>query len=453
MSQTPWFDYAPAGTANGLRHNPDRQKAIVIGGGIAGCQLSWHLNRVGWQVDLIERRPALANAASGNPAGVISPKLTVKPGIGESFYLAAFEYTVSQLDSLQVSGLSCGWHPCGVLQLAHNPREKERLEALRQREFNPEHVQFVDAASARQIAGIVVSQPASWFPRGGFVKPAQWCSVLTQHPLCRIHTHQAVISLEPTDNGWQVLDSSRQGIAEAPVVIIANGHELGRLQQTGELAGMTVRGQTSLVEPTEQTDRLRCVLCHEGYLTPAINLTEKEDSFGTTDRKQHVFGATFERHSTRDSACENDNQSNLSQLRRFIDAFQDENFDSTLQTGHAAIRFSTPDRLPYAGAVPDVAFYRQQYADLHHGKHWKNYPPAHYLPGLYVLAGFGSRGLTTAPFSAALLSELITSQTGSLTNTTRKWLTRLHPARFLIKSLKRGNSSPGSAHHSSHNNR
>ena len=95
---------------------------------------------------------------------------------------------------------------------------------------------------------------------------------------------------------------------------------------------------------------------------------------------------------------------------------------------------TTPDRFPYAGALPDKEFYQKNYHDLHQGKQYKKYPNAKYQHGLFILGGLGSRGLTTSGLCAKSLCDLLNKRAHP------KLLQYCHPARFLIKELKRNQS-------------
>jgi len=55
----PWFHYP--------NHHWQHNHAIVIGAGIAGCQIAWHLAKKDWKVTLIDREKTVAKQASGNP--------------------------------------------------------------------------------------------------------------------------------------------------------------------------------------------------------------------------------------------------------------------------------------------------------------------------------------------------------------------------------------------------
>ncbi|MEL6213027.1 MAG: bifunctional tRNA (5-methylaminomethyl-2-thiouridine)(34)-methyltransferase MnmD/FAD-dependent 5-carboxymethylaminomethyl-2-thiouridine(34) oxidoreductase MnmC, partial [Pseudomonadota bacterium] len=99
----------------------------------------------------------------------------------------------------------------------------------------------------------------------------------------------------------------------------------------------------------------------------------------------------------------------------------------------------TPDRLPVVGPMPDWAFFAENYAGLTKGQRAQGrggaYPPARYQPGVFVLAGLGSRGLVTAPLCAEVIASLAT---GAPLPVAADVADALHPARFCIRALKRG---------------
>jgi tRNA 5-methylaminomethyl-2-thiouridine biosynthesis bifunctional protein len=96
---------------------------------------------------------------------------------------------------------------------------------------------------------------------------------------------------------------------------------------------------------------------------------------------------------------------------------------------------TTPDRYPMVGAVPDVDYCRQTYAELRHGRVGQVFPAARYQKNLYLLGGLGSRGLTTSGLCAELLASLLMGEPLPMQATLYQ---QLHPARFLIRQLRRG---------------
>jgi tRNA 5-methylaminomethyl-2-thiouridine biosynthesis bifunctional protein len=90
-------------------------------------------------------------------------------------------------------------------------------------------------------------------------------------------------------------------------------------------------------------------------------------------------------------------------------------------------------------AQPDIEFYKSNYHDLHQGKQWKKYPPTSYQNGLFILGGLGSHGLTTSGLCAKTLSDLLQNTLDSLQQ--KILLQNCHPARYLIKDLKRNKAN------------
>lgn len=406
---TPWFDYP--------RQQWREKHAVVVGAGIAGCQVSWHLSKLGWRVTLLEREDHISSQASGNMAGIISPLMSAKPSKTEQFYWQAFEYVIQHLKALKSSGLNLDWFDCGVLQLAHSERELKRWQALKNRQLPTEFIQLLDAQQASEVAGVSCRYPASYYPQAGYINPASWCRALIEDSRCELITSADVGALVLDDDRyWQVQDSSGDFLAAAEVVVLSNGRGINLFPQSEQLPLSHVLGQTTLAVSSNQSSGLKCAINHEGYITPAY-------------RDTHVFGATFDREFEHITADELADQRNLEQLSRHFPALAD-GFEG-VETGHASVRSASPDRMPYVGGIYDRAYYIKQYASLKNGNLEKDYPVAKYFNGLYVLGGLGSRGLTSCGLCAKVLCDLISNYSSDIANT-------VHPARNLIRNLKRG---------------
>ena len=377
--------------------------ATVVGGGVAGCQIARALADRGWYVTLLERHSRLATEASGNRAGVLLPKMTAESSWGETFYCQAFVYALKQLRQLEQAGHVVEWAQCGSLQLAHEPREAARQQAIAKRAFPADFVQIVDASTASALAGIPLTTGASYFPQAGWVNPASLCAALVAHDRIEVRT---------------LSDSTT--LAGEGITIIASGREADRWAQTAFLPFQPVMGQTSAAAASPASARLKTTLGHEGYLTPSV-------------AGQHIFGATFVRNQREPVLNAAADAVNTQQLRDYLPDFADSL--GAITSSHAAVRMTTPDRYPVVGALPDLAFFQQAYAPLRYGNPRQHYPQAQYQPNVFIAAGFGSRGLTTSGLSAALLAAVLTGEPLPVQATLYQ---QLHPARFLIRQLKRG---------------
>lgn len=379
------------------------RKATVIGGGVAGCQIARSLAERGWNVTLLERHASLATEASGNRAGVLIQKMTAEPGWGETFYRQAFLYALQQIHTLEQAGHEIDRAQCGSLQLAHEPREAARQQAIRERGLAEDFIRILDAAEASEVAGIPLPVGASYFPQAGWLNPASLCSALTAHDNIEV----------------RLLEEAKPVTGEG-ITIIASGREADRYPQSAFLPFMPVMGQTTRAAASAFSSRLRTTLGHEGYLTPAV-------------AGQHIFGATFARN-VRDAVLDAvADEVNFQQLARYLPEFAQSL--RQIESSHAAIRMTTPDRYPLVGALPDEEYFLQTYADLRHGRARQVFPPAQYQPGMFIAAGYGSRGLATSGLCAEMLAAQITGEPLPLQASLYR---NLHPARFLIRQLSKG---------------
>jgi tRNA 5-methylaminomethyl-2-thiouridine biosynthesis bifunctional protein len=149
----------------------------------------------------------------------------------------------------------------------------------------------------------------------------------------------------------------------------------------------------------------------------------------------HVIGATFDMvkdaiPAPAQSAAPEDDDRNVAQLdARFPGLF---NGQRPAQ-GRASLRAMTTDHLPLVGPVPVYRRFLEDFAGLRHGLPPGSYPKPAYWPGLWVAAGFGARGLVTAPLAGELLACRISGVPAPVTDDTAAGL---HPARFLVRQLK-----------------
>src|SRR5690606_31348186 len=161
-----------------VRHTPHYKNhtAIIIGGGLAGCHSARALALRGWKVTLVERHNELAQAASGNPQGVLYAKVSYKQEALSTFNLASLQFALRHYHAFWNSENwnaenTCG-SACGVLQLAHTEAEQKLHEKLRENFTDAQDLmRFVDASAASELAGVAVSDSAIYFPSAGWLDP------------------------------------------------------------------------------------------------------------------------------------------------------------------------------------------------------------------------------------------------------------------------------------------
>src|SRR6201992_3178462 len=98
-------------------------KVVVVGGGVVGASVLFHLTKAGWKDVLLIERDELTSGSTSQAAGGMH---TVN---GDPNVAKLQQYTINLYKELeQISGQSCGLHITGGLVLA-GTRERVRVGA------------------------------------------------------------------------------------------------------------------------------------------------------------------------------------------------------------------------------------------------------------------------------------------------------------------------------------
>jgi len=409
----PW--YARPAPLSGER------RALVIGGGLAGCASAASLAARGWQVTLLERHGALAQEASGNPQGVLYLKLSAHGTALSQMILSGFGYTRRLLEHLQ-RGID--WDGCGVLQLAFSHKEAERQAQLAEA-FPADLLHILDQPEAEAQSGIGLACGGLFYPEGGWVHPPALCAWQASGPGIEVRPHHEALALRRVDGQWQAWDGELC-LASAPVVILASAAEIKRFEPAAELPLKRIRGQITRLPQTARSQDLKTVVCAEGYVAPP-RLGE------------HTLGASFDFHSDDLTPTAAEHAGNLQMLEEIsldlVERLDADALDPECLEGRAAFRCTSPDYLPIVGPLADRQAFTEAYSAL--GKDARQVPdqPCPWLDGLYINSGHGSRGLITAPLSGELIAAWLDNEPLPLPRSVAE---ACHPNRFALRALIRG---------------
>jgi len=390
----PWFNTRPAKPLN------KGARIAIIGAGIAGASLAHALTNRGFAPSVYEA-DAPASGASGNPAGLIMPRLDADETPAARFFAHAYFYTIRLLSNLQSASASPLFNSCGVRLMATADKDRARFEKL-------------IAMPALPGGWIEQASDGLHFPQAGVANPPAFVrALLGETPL----RERKVRRLEKIDGEWRIVDAAgRTDLFDA--VIIANGLDALRF---GQVRSLPLAGSAGQIDWFPDADAPPHATAFGPYAAPApqgglvIGATYAPIAIGALPE--------FSREAT---------QSNIDAVRRTL---PDLAGPLTTDAAHprASIRCTTPDRLPVAGPVPDWGFYAGAYDGMRHGR--KNaYPDGQCQDGLYVLTGLGSRGLVTAPLAAAMIAAEIAGAPAPADSGVAE---ALHPARFFIRDLKK----------------
>jgi tRNA 5-methylaminomethyl-2-thiouridine biosynthesis bifunctional protein len=397
------------------------RRALVIGGGLAGCASAASLAARGWQVTLLERHAGVAEEASGNPQGVLYLKLSAHGTALSQMILSGFGYTRRLLEHLQ-RGLD--WDGCGVLQLAFDAKEAERQARLAEA-FPASLLKILDRDEAEAKSSIGLPSGGLFYPEGGWVHPPALCRWQASNPAIALQPHHDVLELRRVDGQWQAWDGERC-LASAPVVILASAAEIKRFEPAAELPLKRIRGQITRLPQTARSQSLATVVCAEGYVAPPR-------------MGEHTLGASFDFHSDDLTPTAAEHAGNLQMLEEIsvdlVDRLDARALDPAQLEGRAAFRCTSPDYLPIVGPLADHSAFIEAYSAL--AKDARQVPdtPCPWLDGMYVNSGHGSRGLITAPLSGELIAAWLENEPLPLPRSVAE---ACHPNRFALRAVIRG---------------
>ncbi|MDF1647035.1 MAG: bifunctional tRNA (5-methylaminomethyl-2-thiouridine)(34)-methyltransferase MnmD/FAD-dependent 5-carboxymethylaminomethyl-2-thiouridine(34) oxidoreductase MnmC [Legionellaceae bacterium] len=396
---TPW--------ASALPRKNSKKRAIVVGAGLAGCFTARALVARGWQVTLLDAAPTVGAGASGIKQAVLYPHLSGYASPLSTWMLHAFLFATRTYAHLLKADMIRG-ELKGLLQFVF--KEKSLKNWLN---IYPALGELVDKTTASQLAGMPINAEALFVPDAGWIDSRILCEFLVNKSGITWQPNITVDKLVYEQGEWCL-----SGV-NAPVVVLANGGNATDFRETKSLPLEQFRGQMTAIESTVNTKPLKLPLCGLGHVLPA-------------DKDVHWIGASYHGDKLHMMIDEQDNQENIAKLSTLP---TQDMWSPRSVTSWANIRAKTPDYLPLVGPVPDILAFQSQFSGLSKDGGRLIEKPGVYYPGLYICAGFGSRGLTSVPLAAEYLASVICHEPALLSLST---VESIAPARFLVKQIKQG---------------
>ncbi len=322
------------------------KRIAVVGAGIAGAATAHALTRRGHVVTVYEAAAAPAQGASGNHAGVFRPLPSADDNRLARILRAGFLLGRRRFAALE--NVRCGW--IGVLHLARDTKHEASQRRIAA-ELPADYCRFVERAEASAIAHWPVQMGGWWFAQAGWIDPPSLVRALLAGSELRC---------------GQRID--RLAAIEADEIVLANGIGAPALAPGHRLPIRAGRGCVSYL-PAAATPPFDVVATRLGYVTPAVDGIR-------------CAGATTQVGDLDPTPRRDDHVKNLQRLDMILPGFGKALDPDTLD-GRVSFRPISPDRLPIVG-------------------------PLSASDGLWIIDGFGARGLVFA----AICAELLASQIG-----------------------------------------
>jgi len=212
-------------------------RAVIIGGGVTGCAILYHLAKMGWTDSVLIERQELTSGSSWHAAGGVFTFLGPNP------VAQIHKYTYDMYSELEAAGYNCGFHLTGGLNLCRTHEELESYKIVQSavRRLGIES-EFISLGEAQEHAPIIDTSSlvgAMWTPEGGHVDPASTTQSFAQAARdlgATVYRHAPVTETNQMANGhWQIV--TKEGTIEAEMIVNAAGL-WGR--EVGALAGITL---------------------------------------------------------------------------------------------------------------------------------------------------------------------------------------------------------------------
>jgi tRNA 5-methylaminomethyl-2-thiouridine biosynthesis bifunctional protein len=378
--------------------------ALVIGAGLAGAATAAALARQGIACTVIDRHADPAAEASGNPAGLFHGAVMGHDGPHARLLRGAALSAESTLRAAIERGVA--GRIDGLLRLEARLSLPDMQALIDRQALPPRYVQAVPAEAASRLAGVALSQPAWFYPGGGWADPGASVRNAISTPGVTWRGSTPVQRIARHDDGWRLFDASNGVIATAPLLVLATAGDTLRLAGLPLAWLQRLRGQVSWT-------------VRASVVAPRIPVASGGYALTLPDGRL-LFGATSQADDDDAGVRDSDHRENRAKAELLLG--NGVLADGATLHGRVGWRASAPDRLPLVGPVPDLHAPRPARADA------PRLLPR--LPGLWLHSGLGSRGLTTA----TLCAELIAAQaSGAPWPFDADLVDAIDPARYLAR--------------------
>ena len=211
-------------------------KVVIIGGGVVGCSILFHLAKFGWKDVVLLERSELTSGSSWHAAGQIHT-ISSDPNISR-----LQGYTINLYKEIEAtSGHSVGMHSTGGFYLASNQiwydyLKRERSKA-RYMGLDQEFISVEEAARRHPLIDPARYIAALWDPLDGDIDPSgvtyAYAKAAKVHG-AKYYTHTPVVETKQRpDDSWDVITPN--GNIHAEMIVNAGGLWA---REVGHLAGI-----------------------------------------------------------------------------------------------------------------------------------------------------------------------------------------------------------------------
>jgi dimethylglycine dehydrogenase len=198
-------------------------RVVVIGGGVAGCSLLYHLTKLGWSDVVLLEKDELTSGSTWHAAGLCTQM------IGSYNLMKLLKYSLDLYGSLEAeTGQAVDFHRCGSVRLAGT---QDRLDEYHQRKGIADQLgipfEIVSPERARELFPLIELEGvigAAYLPTDGYIDPTSVTQALAKGAVsagAEIVRHAPVTAISRDGGRWLV--TTPKGKIRAEIVVNAAG--------------------------------------------------------------------------------------------------------------------------------------------------------------------------------------------------------------------------------------
>ncbi|MFI4989204.1 MAG: NAD(P)/FAD-dependent oxidoreductase, partial [Alphaproteobacteria bacterium] len=203
---------------------PTHARVVVIGGGIVGCSVLYHLTRLGWSDVVLVEKGELTQGSTWHAAG------------NTPHFSTSLAFSRIHMESIELyqrleaeTGQATGFHKTGSLRLATRP---ERMDEWRHHQGKARYLglpyELLDPGEIKALHPLIETDGilgAVWNPEDGHLDPSSVTQALAKGARDRgakVLRHTEVVGLSRLESGeWRV--ETTKGTITAEIVVNAAG--------------------------------------------------------------------------------------------------------------------------------------------------------------------------------------------------------------------------------------
>lgn len=257
---------------------PTHSRVVIIGGGIVGCSVAYHLTKLGWRDVLLLEQGRLSSGTTWHAAGLVGQLRS------QSSMTRLIRYSTELYASLeQETELATGWKRCGSVSVARTPERMTQLRrtisAARAQGVEIEELSPKEAGENWPVMRTDDLVGGVWLPGDGKANPSDITQALARGARSRgaiVREGIRVTGIE-TEKGRVRAVQTDQGRVECEVLVICAGQWS---RAVGQMCGVSV--------PLHSAEHMYIVTGKIEGVTPDLPVMRDPD--GYTYYKEEVGG-------------------------------------------------------------------------------------------------------------------------------------------------------------------